>query len=226
MCNSKCIYFGVNNLSIDELHGKRIIEVGSHDVNGSLRPIIEAWGKPKEYVGVDIEKGPGVDVVCRVEELITTFGKDCFDIVISTEMLEHILNWRDALANIKLVCKPDGIILLTTRSKGFPYHGHPYDFWRFELEDIKYCFSDCDILAIENDPQEPGVFLKAKKPTNFTQKNLKEYSLYSIVVDQRVSAITDADLAVFHLIQKLPINRWKKKPNRFLFKLLRSLHKK
>ena len=57
MCNSACIEFGVRNLTFEEVTGKKIIEIGSYDVNGSLRPIIEAWGNPDEYVGVDIIDG-------------------------------------------------------------------------------------------------------------------------------------------------------------------------
>jgi len=90
MCNSECIEFGVRNLTIEEVTGKKIIEIGSNDVNGSLRPIIEAWGKPDEYVGVDIIDGPGVDLICPAEKIIEKFGKESFDIVISTEMIEHV----------------------------------------------------------------------------------------------------------------------------------------
>ena len=41
MCDANCIIFGVHNLSSEEINGKRIIEVGSYDVNGSLRSIVE-----------------------------------------------------------------------------------------------------------------------------------------------------------------------------------------
>lgn len=223
MCNCECISFGVRNLSIQEIKGKRVIEVGSYDINGSLRPIIECWAKPAEYVGVDIEKGPGVDFVCSVEELIDFFGKESFDIVISTEMLEHVRDWRTAASNIKSICKTNGIILITTRSKGFPYHSHPYDFWRFEMDDFRHIFSDCDILALQPDTRELGIFLKAKKPCNFKEKNLENVSIYSMIVGKRVNEITDTDLKVFYFIQKLK-KKWKKKPNRPLFRLLRSLY--
>ena len=140
MCNSACIEFGVRNLAIEDVKGKKIIEVGSYDFNGSLRPIIEAWGNPDKYVGVDIIDGPGVDLVCPAEKIIEKFGKESFDIVISTEMLEHVRDWRKVISNIKNICKPNGLILLTTRSYGFGYHDFPYDFWRYESEDMKSIF--------------------------------------------------------------------------------------
>jgi len=200
MCNISCIIFGARNLTREEVEGKRVIEVGSYDVNGSLRPIIELL-KPAEYIGVDIRKGPGVDIICNAENLVERFGKETFDIVISTELLEHIRNWKKAISNIKNVCKPGGIILITTRSYGFPYHPCPYDFWRYELEDMKYIFSDCEILALEKDPQEPGVFIKVRKPNKFIEKDLSDYELYSIISNKRVKEITDEDFRSLHFIQ-------------------------
>ncbi len=154
MCHVSCIVFGAKYLSKDEVKGKKVLEVGSYDVNGSLRPIIESW-EPAEYIGVDIEEGPGVDVICNADNIVEHFGKETFDIVISTELLEHVWDWRRVISNIKNICKSNGIILITTRSYGFPYHAYPYDFWRYELEDMKNIFSDCELMVLENDFQAP-----------------------------------------------------------------------
>jgi len=178
MCNKNCIEFGKNNLRKEEIENKRVLEIGSLDINGSLRNFIETL-KPAEYIGVDKQKGKGVDVICDVNELITTFGKESFDVVIATEILEHIAFWTLAISNIKNVCKPNGIILITTRSKGFPYHGYPDDFWRYEVDDMKKIFSDCEVMTIEKD-EAIGVFVKAKKPKDFAENNLENFKLYNI----------------------------------------------
>ncbi len=203
MCHNSVITFGLKHLSVEEIKDKSIVEVGAYDVNGSLRPIIESWGNPAQYIGVDIEKGPGVDVVCRAENMLDVFGKESFDIVISTELLEHVRDWRTVISNIKNVCKPHGTILVTTRSKGFKYHGYPHDFWRYELDDLKEIFSDYKIIAIENDPIAPGVFLKAKKPDKFVEKNLHGYPLYSVVMDRKVVELKDSDLRIFLFLRKI-----------------------
>jgi len=39
-------------------------------VNGSVRPLIERFCKPRKYVGVDIETGKYVDVVLPAERLV------------------------------------------------------------------------------------------------------------------------------------------------------------
>lgn len=176
------ITFFNENVSEDEVKGKRIIEFGSRNINGSVRPVFEKYGC-EVYIGLDIIEGEGVDVICDVEKDIPF--KD-FDIVIATELLEHTKNWQKVVSNFKNVIKENGLFFLTTRSKGFPLHEYPSDFHRFEVEDIKYIFSDCEIIKLEIDPQVPGVFMKAKKPVNFIEKDLNNYKVYSVRVGKEV----------------------------------------
>jgi SAM-dependent methyltransferase len=192
MANISGIVFGAKNLDKTEINGKRVIEVGCCDFNGSIRPLIESW-QPSEYIGVDILEHPSVDIICSVEKLEERFDKESFDVVISTEMIEHVRNWKLAISNLKNVCKPGGSILITTRSYGYPYHGYPNDFWRFEIEDLKQIFSDCEICALESDYQMPGVFIKVKKKINFCENNLENYELHSMVSNLRKKEIEDED---------------------------------
>ncbi len=199
MCNQSCIDFGARTILPDEVRNKRVLEVGAIDVNGNLRPVITALG-PSEYVGVDIEPGKGVDVVCRAEDLIDRFGRESFHVVLSTEMLEHVRDWRLVVTNIKEVCRPGGVILLTTRSRGFKYHGFPCDFWRFDLDDMRSIFSDLDIHALRSDPEMPGVMLKARKPSDKSWKprDLSSISLHSVVTNRRMQDLRDDDFRCWY----------------------------
>ena len=220
MCNASCIIFGATSLNKEQVEGKSILEVGSYDINGSLRPIIESWA-PLEYIGVDIEEGPGVDLVCNVEDIIGRFGKESFDIVISTELVEHVRDWRIVISNIKNVCNQNGIMLITTRSYGFPFHAYPNDFWRFELLDLENIFSDCIIEKLEKDRADPGVFIKARKPNNFVEKNLADYELYSMIVDKRVKDIDQSSLTRFQkrYHRRLVRRRLEKRIKQFVSKI-------
>ncbi|MEP6848114.1 MAG: class I SAM-dependent methyltransferase [Acidobacteriota bacterium] len=185
MCNQTGIEFGKRNLVTGDVEGKRVVEVGSRDVNGTFRQLVAPLN-PAEYVGVDIESGPGVDVICDATELLTIFGEESFDVVISTEMLEHVKDWRNVISNLKGILRPGGTMLITTRSKGFAYHAYPYDFWRFEREDMQAIFSDMKIEVLESDsPSEPGVFVVVKKPNGFAENKLAKVALYSIISGKR-----------------------------------------
>lgn len=204
MCNNACIQFILDNLSRAEAEGKRVLEAGSLNVNGSAREAVLSLS-PRSYTGVDITGGPGVDEVCDVTGLVKRFGPGSFDLVLSTEMLEHVRDWRSAVSNLKTVLKPGGILLLTTRSSGYPYHGYPYDFWRYGEEEMRVIFADMSILAIAKDPLLPGIFVKAVKPEDFREKDLSSLELYSIISGRRQREITGQAIALFKVTRTL---RW------------------
>ncbi len=189
--NISVLEFFIENAKLEEFKYNRVIEVGSKYVNGSVRPIIEKFLGPKEYIGVDIEQGKFVDVVCNAEKLVEYFGEEYFDVVISTELLEHVKDWRNVIQNMKNILKPGGYIYITTRSKGFPFHAYPYDFWRYEIEDMKKIFEDFEIIKLQEDPEAEGVFLKARKPLNYSSTNLDNISLYSMILCKRTTTIPD-----------------------------------
>jgi len=154
-----------------EIVGRRVLEVGSMDVNGTVRPLFEAHG-PREYVGVDFQPGRGVDRVCDANSLVATFGPGSFDVVVSTEMIEHTPDWRLAVFNMKQVLAPEGLLFVTTRSPGFEYHGYPHDHWRYTPQDFVVIFRDMRIRDLASDPFKPGVFIKAVKPLSFVPADL------------------------------------------------------
>jgi len=167
-----------------EVFKRDVIDVGAFNVNGSFKSILLPY-EPKSYLGVDMTDVPDVDEVCDACALIEKFGENKFDIVVSAEMLEHVKFWKEAIHNIKGICKPGGKIMLTTRSFWFPYHGCPEDFWRFEAEDMIHIFSDCIIKAVVPDYVAPGIFIKAIKPEeNFKEIDLSNFEVKNIA-DQK-----------------------------------------
>jgi SAM-dependent methyltransferase len=226
MCNVAVIEFFIENVRHREFEGKRVLEVGSKYVNGSVRPLIEKFLNPREYVGVDIELGKYVDVICPVERLVERFGEESFETVIVTELLEHIKDWRIAIDNVKKVLKRGGYIYITTRSYGFPYHGHPHDFWRYQPEDMRSIFSDFNILSLAQDHEAPGVFLKARKPYNYMPRDLSKIALYSILIGGRIREIPNA--SDMPLVRRIAIRLWllQSKVERFLLTLIINLYNK
>lgn len=168
----------------DEVTSRRILEVGSYNVNGTVRPHLESMF-PTEYVGVDSRPGPGVDRVADCEHLTAAMGCD-WDTVVCTEVLEHVTNWRACFTELALATRPGGLLAITTRSPGFPYHPEPVDHWRYtpdHMHDILKALG-FNILHLEPDPLDghPGIFATARKPLNWRPPGAT--ALDHIIVDE------------------------------------------
>jgi len=199
MCNPACIQFAEDNLKDEEIKGKDVLEVGSLSVNGSIRSVVNPC-QPASYLGVDIAFGPGVDEICDIHDLIHRYGRERYDVVICTELLEHVRDWRLAISNLKNVLKDEGVLLVTTRSKGFPYHGYPHDFWRYDEDDLKTIFSDFCIESLMSDPSCPGVFMKARKKAALAELRLDSHRLYSVLTKKRCRDLEEFTIIFFRTI--------------------------
>lgn len=135
-----------------------VLEVGSSDVNGTIRPHFKA----ERYIGVDVVEGRGVDLVVALA--VFPFATDTFAVVVSTEMLEHTEFPAIVLLEMKRVLRPGGVMLLTTRSEGFPPHNPP-DYHRFSEAQIRdlFCSVGLTVEGVDTDPEAPGVFVAARK---------------------------------------------------------------
>jgi len=220
MCTASCLDFVRHYLQPDDVEDRTVLEVGALDVNGSVRPLVCAL-HPKSYVGVDLQAGPGVDEICDAAELVARFGANSFDLLISTELLEHVRDWRKVIGEFKQILKPGGRLLVTTRSRGFPYHPFPDDFWRYEPSDFQVIFSDFECEVIESDPSAPGLFLKVRKPKDSVMHTLESHALFSIITGGPALAVTDAQIAAFR-----GRGKWQqiiRAPERFVRRWLRKL---
>lgn len=136
-----------------------VLEVGSLDVNGSVRDLFEASAANGGYTGLDMRPGPGVDLVASAHSI--PFGEDSFAVVVCTEVLEHDPAFWRTLTEIRRVLAPGGHLLLTTRGNGFGEHREPIDVFRFMPDAIPVLaeLAGCDVIAGGTDPEVPGIFL-------------------------------------------------------------------
>jgi SAM-dependent methyltransferase len=154
-------------------------------------------------VGIDIRPGPGVDVLCDAADLVARFGENAFDVVVSTELLEHARDWRRVISNIKRVTRPDGVMVVSTRSYGVDFHRRPWDYWRYEKEDFETIFSDVLVEELTLDPTDPGLIVKARKPARFVERDLGDLALYSILRRRRQREHRPIDHAIFAVRYRL-----------------------
>ncbi len=97
--------------------GVSVLEVGSLDINGSVRDLF----KNCRYVGVDLQLGPGVDLACQGQ--LVEFPTGHFDTVISAECMEHNPFWRETIANMLRMTRAGGLVLISCATTGRLEHG-------------------------------------------------------------------------------------------------------
>ncbi|WP_353239568.1 methyltransferase domain-containing protein [Limnohabitans sp.] len=104
----------------------KIVEIGSQDVNGSLRITAPT---DFEYIGVDFVEGKGVDVILT-DPYILPFESASVDIVLTSSCFEHSEMFWLVFLEIMRVLKPKGLCYLNVPSNG-NIHRYPVDCWRF-----------------------------------------------------------------------------------------------
>jgi SAM-dependent methyltransferase len=97
--------------------GLAVLEIGSHNVNGSVRPFFAG----SSYVGVDLSEGKDVDVVASGHEV--AFPDKSLDLVICCECFEHNPQWLQTFTNMYRMTKPGGAVIVTCASRGRREHG-------------------------------------------------------------------------------------------------------
>jgi SAM-dependent methyltransferase len=103
-----------------------IIEIGSLDVNGSLRGFSPHGAS---YIGVDFVEGRGVDIVLS-DPYHLPFDSNTIDAVICSSVLEHSAFFWLLFLECLRILKPDGLIYINVPSNGM-VHRFPIDGWRF-----------------------------------------------------------------------------------------------
>ena len=107
-------FYIINNFNKDI----NVLEIGSLDVNGNIRNLFDFTN---EYTGIDLEKGPNVDLVLNGTN-IDELNKN-FDIIISCECFEHAKDWKLIFEKMCQISKPNSFIVISVASTGRVEHG-------------------------------------------------------------------------------------------------------
>ncbi|MEU1787126.1 class I SAM-dependent methyltransferase [Streptomyces sparsogenes] len=98
----------------------RVLDLGGRDINGSVRDLLPH----ATWTGLDVEPGPGVDLVHDATRP-WPIGWDRYDIVVCTEVMEHVQLWRCILQTASEALRPGGpqALFVTCASDGRHPHG-------------------------------------------------------------------------------------------------------
>lgn len=158
-----------------------VLEVGSRNVNGTVRPLFPQAG----YTGVDMVAGPGVDLVLDILKAGNQFDGQ-FRTAVCCETLEHVKEPWAAIDTMARALLPGGLLIVSW-CFAFPLHdaeidkGQSGDYWRTTPSGLAYLLSRAGLFDVvietegcgrprnapptEADWQYPvGVFGRGRKP--------------------------------------------------------------
>jgi len=124
------------------------------DVGGRGRPYAAIFASALSGAGrsvrhLVIDPGPGADAVARAETLPIVSA--CADLVLCTQVLEHVEDPPAAVSEMARALKPGGTCLLTTHGTWF-YHPDPEDFWRWTPAGLARLFTRCGFGQVTVEP--------------------------------------------------------------------------
>ena len=111
-----------------------------------LRALVEVGGG--RYVSADVVQNARgtVDHLCPITALPIAAG--AVDLILCTEVMEHVPETQPALCELARVLRPGGWIILTT-SLLYPLHEEPHDFVRLTPFQIERCAAEAGLEVVE-----------------------------------------------------------------------------
>ena len=123
-----------------------IVDLGSHDINGSYRPL---FARPRwRYLGLDLAPGENVDVVLRDPYSWRELASRSADVVVCGQTFEHTEFFWETMLEIARILKPRGLCCIIAPSGG-PEHRFPLDCWRFFADGLYALARYADLEVIE-----------------------------------------------------------------------------
>ena len=104
-------------------------------------------------IAVDIRPGNGVRLLSDAQSLGVASGS--LDVVLCTEVLEHLPEPQRAIDEMFRVLKPGGTLLLTTRFL-FPIHDAPHDYFRFTKYGLRYLLRNFEVVELNEETDSVG----------------------------------------------------------------------
>jgi SAM-dependent methyltransferase len=100
-----------------------------------------------EYLGLDIEDSEHVDHVLS-EDGTSSLPDNTADVVLSSQVLEHVPNPELYLNEVHRILKKDGLLILSTHGHMI-YYPVPKDYWRWTHEGLRKTLAGANLAVKE-----------------------------------------------------------------------------
>jgi SAM-dependent methyltransferase len=123
--------------------GATVVDYGCAD-----RPYLQFLPDGVNYVGVDLAGNPKADLELTPEGTIPV-PSETADLVLSTQVLEHVDDPRAYLRECARVLRPGGKLLLSTHGIMY-YHPDPEDYWRWTCAGLRRLIEEHGFGVVES----------------------------------------------------------------------------
>ena len=126
---------------------KRVLDVGSYDVNGSFRHLFDGISD-LEYIGLDMADGPNVDYVPKDPYDWKELDDNSFDFIISANAFEHIEYPWLTICQIGKKLKNGGFACIIAPNS-ISEHRYPVDCYRYFSDGFKALAKWADLTVVQ-----------------------------------------------------------------------------
>lgn len=121
--------------------GGRILDFGCAD-----QPYRGLFAPECDFVGADLPGNPLADLEIRPDGTVAA-ADESFDLVLSTQVLEHVDDPATYLSESFRLLRPGGRLLLSTHGMMI-YHPDPVDLWRWTGEGLRRVVADAGFAIV------------------------------------------------------------------------------
>jgi SAM-dependent methyltransferase len=116
------------------LPGARVLTIGA---GGEVSALLETHARRQKFTvtSFDIDEKYGPDILGDI--CAHDFGETSFDVIVLSEVLEHVHSPHLAIRNIHGVLRDDGRLILTVPFI-FPIHERPHDYFRYTRYGLEF----------------------------------------------------------------------------------------
>lgn len=128
-------------------HLKTGSELTVVDYGCGPKPYRPLFGPATRYLGADLPDNKEADVILDTNGGLP-LANECSDVVISSQVLEHVLDVKQYLGECRRVMRSGGLLLLSTHGSWI-YHPHPTDVRRWTGWGLQFEIEQCGFKAVE-----------------------------------------------------------------------------
>lgn len=102
-----------------------------------------------QYIAGDISGNPHADIIIEPDGKVPYEDGKC-DVVLSTQVLEHVPDVKNYLMEANRLLKKGGILFLSTHG-WWTHHPYPQDLWRWTREGLVRILSESGFTVVDSD---------------------------------------------------------------------------